>query len=42
MAHYALNSGATQLDVQTLPAGVYILGIAVDGVSRNVKFVKLQ
>ncbi|SHG73468.1 delta-60 repeat domain-containing protein/Por secretion system C-terminal sorting domain-containing protein [Chryseolinea serpens] len=42
MASYALNSGTSQLDVQTLPAGVYILGIAVDGVSKNVKFVKLQ
>ncbi|HEY5750785.1 MAG TPA: T9SS type A sorting domain-containing protein [Chryseolinea sp.] len=42
MAHYALNSGTSQLDVQALPAGVYILGIAADGVSKNVKFVKLQ
>jgi uncharacterized delta-60 repeat protein len=42
MASYALHSGTSQLDVQTLPAGVYILGIAVDGVSKKVKFVKLQ
>jgi uncharacterized delta-60 repeat protein len=42
MANYALSSGTSQLDIQALPAGVYILGIAVDGASRNVKFVKLQ
>jgi len=42
IANYTLNSGASQLDVQTLPPGVYILGIAVDGGSRNIKFVKLQ
>jgi uncharacterized delta-60 repeat protein len=42
MASYALHSGTSQLDVQALPAGVYILGIAVDGASKKVKFVKLQ
>ncbi|HEY5745481.1 MAG TPA: T9SS type A sorting domain-containing protein [Chryseolinea sp.] len=42
MANYTLNSGTSQLDVQALPAGVYILAIAVDGASKNVKFVKVQ